>query len=163
MNKPWRNNMPSKTSSKAFIALMVVSLISLLVSIAAPVEYFYDELNRLKEVRYPDGTKIFYHYDKKSALSHPSERALFFWRFPRRFATLPPMTIKPASRNPWSFLPTLYFAEGLPYVLINTVSVMAAAGLICMIYHRVRPIHASVSSLISRPGPRLRCWPMTKA
>jgi len=29
-----------------------------------------------------------------------------------------------ASRNPWFFLPTLYFAEGLPYVLINTVSVI---------------------------------------
>src|SRR5512135_1617974 len=29
-----------------------------------------------------------------------------------------------ASRSPWSFLPTLYFAEGLPYVLINTVSVI---------------------------------------
>lgn len=29
-----------------------------------------------------------------------------------------------ASRNPWTFLPTLYFAEGLPYVLINTVSVI---------------------------------------
>lgn len=29
-----------------------------------------------------------------------------------------------ASRNPWVFLPTLYFAEGLPYVLINTVSVI---------------------------------------
>ncbi len=29
-----------------------------------------------------------------------------------------------SSRNPWSFLPTLYFAEGLPYVLINTVSVI---------------------------------------
>ena len=28
------------------------------------------------------------------------------------------------SRTPWSFLPTLYFAEGLPYVLINTVSVI---------------------------------------
>jgi len=27
-------------------------------------------------------------------------------------------------RTPWSFLPTLYFAEGLPYVLINTVSVI---------------------------------------
>lgn len=33
--------------------------------------------------------------------------------------------IKPASsRTPWSFIPTLYFAEGLPYVLINTVSVI---------------------------------------
>src|SRR5512143_3592613 len=29
-----------------------------------------------------------------------------------------------ASRNPWSFLPTVDFAEGLPYVLINTVSVI---------------------------------------
>lgn len=28
------------------------------------------------------------------------------------------------SRNPWSYLPTLYFGEGLPYVLINTVSVI---------------------------------------
>ncbi len=27
-------------------------------------------------------------------------------------------------RNPWSYLPTLYFSEGLPYVLINTVSVI---------------------------------------
>ncbi len=29
-----------------------------------------------------------------------------------------------SSRNPWLFVPTLYFAEGLPYVLINTVSVI---------------------------------------
>lgn len=28
------------------------------------------------------------------------------------------------SRNPWTFVPTLYFFEGLPYVLINTVSVI---------------------------------------
>ena len=49
---------------------------------------------------------------------------LFFWMFPRRFATLLLMTKEPASRNPWAFLPTLYFAEGLPYVLINTVSVI---------------------------------------
>ena len=33
-------------------------------------------------------------------------------------------TDRVASRNPWSFLSTLYFAEGLPYVLINTVSVI---------------------------------------
>jgi PAT family beta-lactamase induction signal transducer AmpG len=34
--------------------------------------------------------------------------------------------IKPpaTSRSPWTFLPTLYFAEGLPYVIINTVSVI---------------------------------------
>ena len=34
------------------------------------------------------------------------------------------MTERPASRNPWTFVLTLYFAEGLPYVLINTVSVI---------------------------------------
>jgi MFS transporter, PAT family, beta-lactamase induction signal transducer AmpG len=49
----------------------------------------------------------------------------FFWMFPRQFATLLSMSIRPsASRNPWFFLPSLYFAEGLPYVLINTVSVI---------------------------------------
>ena len=30
----------------------------------------------------------------------------------------------PASRNPWVFVPTLYFAEGLPYIIINIVSVI---------------------------------------
>ncbi len=35
------------------------------------------------------------------------------------------MTRQPAvSRNPWVFVPTLYFAEGLPYIIINTVSVI---------------------------------------
>ena len=34
------------------------------------------------------------------------------------------MTKQPASRNPWTFQPTLYFSEGLTYVLINTVSVI---------------------------------------
>lgn len=29
-----------------------------------------------------------------------------------------------ASRNPWTFIPTLYFGEGLPYILVNTVSVI---------------------------------------
>jgi MFS transporter, PAT family, beta-lactamase induction signal transducer AmpG len=28
------------------------------------------------------------------------------------------------SRNPWTFIPTLYFAEGVPYILINAVSVI---------------------------------------
>ena len=27
-------------------------------------------------------------------------------------------------RSPWRFVPTLYFAEGLPYVVVNTVSVI---------------------------------------
>ncbi|HXX58885.1 MAG TPA: MFS transporter [Thermodesulfovibrionales bacterium] len=33
----------------------------------------------------------------------------------------PPQT---TYRNPWLFVPTLYFGEGLPYVLINTISVI---------------------------------------
>ena len=33
--------------------------------------------------------------------------------------------IKPVtSRSPWTFIPTLYFAEGVPYVVINIVSVI---------------------------------------
>src|SRR3990172_187632 len=28
------------------------------------------------------------------------------------------------TRNPWAIIPTLYFAEGLPYIIINTVSVI---------------------------------------
>ena len=31
---------------------------------------------------------------------------------------------KPSTRNSWLFIPTLYFGEGLPYVIINTVSVI---------------------------------------
>ena len=31
---------------------------------------------------------------------------------------------KPAARNPWSWVPTLYFAEGIPYVVVMTVSVI---------------------------------------
>lgn len=34
------------------------------------------------------------------------------------------MKIKTTSRSPWTFIPTLYFAEGVPYVIINTVSVI---------------------------------------
>lgn len=30
----------------------------------------------------------------------------------------------PKQRNAWTFIPTLYFAEGLPYILINTASVI---------------------------------------
>ena len=30
----------------------------------------------------------------------------------------------PRSRSPWVFVPTLYFAEGVPYVLVNSVSVV---------------------------------------
>jgi len=31
---------------------------------------------------------------------------------------------KATTRNPWTWIPTLYFAEGLPYVLVMTVSVI---------------------------------------
>lgn len=37
--------------------------------------------------------------------------------------------IKPATRNPWAWIPTLYTAEGLPYVLVMTVSVVMYKGL----------------------------------
>lgn len=30
----------------------------------------------------------------------------------------------PATRNPWLWIPTLYFAEGIPYFLVNNISVM---------------------------------------
>ena len=33
-------------------------------------------------------------------------------------------TTRATTRNPWSFIPTLYFAEGIPYILINMVSVV---------------------------------------
>src|SRR5213594_3096442 len=36
---------------------------------------------------------------------------------------------KPASRNPWSWIPTLYLAEGLPYVVVMTVSVIMYKGM----------------------------------
>jgi MFS transporter, PAT family, beta-lactamase induction signal transducer AmpG len=32
--------------------------------------------------------------------------------------------VPPRSRSPWVFVPTLYFAEGVPYILANTVSVI---------------------------------------
>lgn len=31
---------------------------------------------------------------------------------------------KPESRNPWLWVPTLYFAEGIPYIVVMTVSVI---------------------------------------
>lgn len=34
------------------------------------------------------------------------------------------MISKAEKRNPWLFVPTTYFAEGLPYILINSVSVI---------------------------------------
>ena len=31
---------------------------------------------------------------------------------------------KPAPRNPWFWVPSLYFAEGIPYVIVMTMSVV---------------------------------------
>ncbi|MBQ9597014.1 MAG: MFS transporter, partial [Bacteroidales bacterium] len=28
------------------------------------------------------------------------------------------------TRNPWWWIPTLYFAEGIPYIIVNTISVI---------------------------------------
>src|SRR3989449_6230852 len=36
---------------------------------------------------------------------------------------------KRASRNPWAWIPTLYLAEGLPYVVVMTVSVIMYKGM----------------------------------
>src|SRR5580765_4791239 len=40
----------------------------------------------------------------------------------------PPDASKPSSRNPWAWVPTLYLAEGLPYALVMTVSVIMYKG-----------------------------------
>jgi MFS transporter, PAT family, beta-lactamase induction signal transducer AmpG len=32
--------------------------------------------------------------------------------------------IQPVTRNPWSWIPTVYFAEGMPYIVVMTVSVI---------------------------------------
>lgn len=34
------------------------------------------------------------------------------------------LNVKPTRRNPWSWIPTLYFAEGIPYVVVMTVAVI---------------------------------------
>ncbi len=36
---------------------------------------------------------------------------------------------KPAARNPWSWVPTVYFAQGLPYAAVNFVSVVVYKSL----------------------------------
>jgi PAT family beta-lactamase induction signal transducer AmpG len=38
-------------------------------------------------------------------------------------------TTRPTTRNPWAWIPSLYTAEGLPYVLVMTVSVVMYKGL----------------------------------
>ncbi len=35
---------------------------------------------------------------------------------------------RPSSRDPWAWIPTLYVAEGLPYVVAMTVSVIMYKG-----------------------------------
>src|SRR3989441_6668280 len=41
----------------------------------------------------------------------------------------PPATTDSGRRSPWSWVPTLYLAEGLPYVVVMTVSVIMYKGL----------------------------------
>jgi PAT family beta-lactamase induction signal transducer AmpG len=58
-----------------------------------------------------------------------------------------------SSRNPWTFIPTLYFAEGLPYILINTVSVI--------LYKRLGVDNASIAfwtSLLYLPWVVKMLW-----
>src|SRR6266536_6598211 len=40
-----------------------------------------------------------------------------------------PANGKGNSRNPWAWIPTLYLAEGLPYVVVMTVSVIMYKGM----------------------------------
>ena len=35
-----------------------------------------------------------------------------------------PAERKPTSRNPWLWVPSLYFSEGIPYVIVMTMSVV---------------------------------------
>src|SRR6267142_1181350 len=44
-------------------------------------------------------------------------------------AAAQPQDGKGLSRNPWVWIPTLYLAEGLPYVVVMTVSVIMYKGM----------------------------------
>ena len=33
-------------------------------------------------------------------------------------------TTRPAKRSPWAWVPTLYFAQGIPYIAVMTLSVI---------------------------------------
>ena len=37
------------------------------------------------------------------------------------------VTPKVTTRNPWLWIPTLYFAEGIPYFIVNNISVLMLA------------------------------------
>jgi hypothetical protein len=43
-------------------------------------------------------------------------------------SVLPSDAAKKPTRNPWLWIPTLYLAEGLPYVVVMTVSVIMYKG-----------------------------------
>ncbi len=47
----------------------------------------------------------------------------------------------PGARTPWAFVPTLYFAEGVPYILVNTVSVI--------VYKRLQVDNATIAFMTS--------------
>lgn len=42
---------------------------------------------------------------------------------------MPESSSQPVARNPWAWIPTLYLAEGLPYVTVMTVAVIMYKGL----------------------------------
>ena len=64
------------------------------------------------------------------------------------------MTSVPRStRSPWAFVPTLYFAEGVPYVLVNSVSVI--------LYKRLGVTNAAIAfwtSLLILPWVLKMLW-----
>jgi YD repeat-containing protein len=63
----WRENkMPSKMRYGLLMGIVVLGLLfaPVILSYAETVTYIYDELNRLKQVEYGDGTKIMFTYDQ---------------------------------------------------------------------------------------------------
>jgi len=65
----------------------------------------------------------------------------------------PSTKARAASRSPWLFVPTLYFAEGVPYILVNTVSVI--------LYKRLGVTNATITfwtSLLYLPWVAKMLW-----
>ena len=48
-------------------------------------------------------------------------------------------------KSPWSWVPTLYFAEGLPYVVVMTISIMAGTLLVPIIGKKLQSGMTSLS------------------
>ena len=39
------------------------------------------------------------------------------------------MILKSSKRNPWAWIPSLYFAEGIPYIIVTYISVVMYKGM----------------------------------